>query len=328
MSKYQHLSQNERYQLQALLGQRIHPEVIACQLGRHRSTIEREIARGRHADGHYCAESAQARSVQRKLSSRNAKTISAQTWQQVYEHLGLDLSPQQVSGRLKAEQGIQISHESIYLHIYDQAHEHGRQIAQLRCSRKRRKKRCVPTAAQRNQRGAIQNRVGIEQRPAVVDEKNRIGDWEGDTIVGRKHLGGLVTLVERLSRYTLARPFTKRCAVPIGEAICEMLHPYAQRCHTITLDNGSEFALHQQFGAALGAQIYFAKPHSPWQRGLNENTNGLLRQYFPKGSCMQELTMEQVQHAVNRLNHRPKKCLGWRTPHEAFFNLPMTKLTL
>lgn len=328
MTKYQHLSLIERYQLQALLGQAIDPKDIARQLGRHRSTIEREIARGIQADGLYCAQSAQALSDQRKLACRNAKTIASETWKEVDAYLSLHLSAQQVSCRLRAELAVEVSHESVYLYIYRQLHAHGRQIAELRCSRKRRKKRCTPTAAQRNQRGAIHNRISIEQRPAVVDEKSRIGDWEGDTIVGRKHLGGLVTLVDRVSRYTLAYPVTKRCALPVCHAICEMLGPYAERCHTITLDNGSEFALHQQFAAALGTEVYFAKPHSPWQRGLNENTNGLLRQYFPKGSSMHELSMEQVQYAVDRLNHRPRKCLGWRTPHEVFFNLPMTRLTL
>ncbi|NJS35532.1 MAG: IS30 family transposase [Brachymonas sp.] len=120
----------------------------------------------------------------------------------------------------------------------------------------------------------------------------------------------------------------RRCALPTSQAIQEMLAPYKERCHTITLDNGSEFALHLDFGAALQAQVYFAKPHSPWQRGLNENTNGLLRQYFPKGSNMQDLTEQEVQAAVDRLNHRPRKCLGWRTPHEVFFDLPMSELTL
>ncbi|NJM42922.1 MAG: IS30 family transposase [Brachymonas sp.] len=135
-------------------------------------------------------------------------------------------------------------------------------------------------------------------------------------------------MVERLSRYTLARALPRRCALPTSQAIQEMLSPYKERCHTITLDNGSEFALHLDFGAALQAQVYFAKPHSPWQRGLNENTNGLLRQYFPKGSNMQDLTEQEVQAAVDRLNHRPRKCLGWRTPHEVFFDLPMSELTL
>jgi transposase, IS30 family len=328
MSKFHHLSQAQRYQLEALLGQTIPIKAIASQLQCHPDTIRREIARGSMAGGGYDAKHAQQLSDRRKAGSRNAKQIPPQVWQQVDAHLALELSPEQVCGRLHAQCGVSVSHESIYLRIYSQAQLHGRSIAALRCSRKKRKKRHVPEAAQRNQRGAIQNRVGIEQRPAVVDAKARIGDWEGDTIVGSRHAGGLVTLVERKSLYTLAHPVARRCAQPTSLAIQEMLGPHQERCHTITLDNGSEFALHQEFGAALKADIYFAKPHSPWQRGLNENTNGLYRQYFPKGSCMRSITQLQVQHAVNRLNHRPRKCLGWRTPHEVFFDLPMTGLTL
>jgi transposase, IS30 family len=328
MTQYHHLNQTQRYQIEALLGQCIQPQAIAKQLGCHVDTIKREIRRSIGTDGVYRADSAQASSDKRKAASRNARQIPHQVWQQVEQHLSLELSPAQVCGRLSEQLGMHVSHESIYLYIYKQARDQGRSMAHLRCNRKKRQKRCKVDAAQRNQRGAIKNRVSIEQRPAVVQDKCRIGDWEGDTVVGSRHLGGLVTMVERLSRYALARALPRRCAQPTSEAIREMLGPHAQRCHTITLDNGSEFALHQEFGAALGASVYFAKPHSPWQRGLNENTNGLLRQYFPKGSCMREITEQQVQHAVDRLNHRPRKCLGWRTPHEVFFDLPMIKLTL
>ncbi len=328
MSKYHHLNQAQRYQIEALLGQSIKPQAISQQLGCHVDTIKREIQRSVGADGLYRADSAQTSSDIRQAASRNARQITHHVWQQVEQHLRLELSPEQVSGRLAEQLAIQVSHESIYLYIYAQSRDQGRSIAHLHCHRKKRKKRCKIDAAQRNQRGAIKNRTDIEQRPAVVEDKVRIGDWEGDTMVGAKHLGGLVTMVDRLSRYTLARALIRRCALPTSQAICEMLGPHAQRCHTITLDNGSEFALHQEFGAALGASVYFARPHSPWQRGLNENTNGLLRQYFPKGSCMREITEQQVQHAVDRLNHRPRKCLGWRTPHEVFFDLPMIKLTL
>jgi transposase, IS30 family len=328
MAKFHHLNQKQRYQIEALLGQSIPPQAIAQQLGCHVDTIKREIRRSLGCDGVYRADSAQASSDVRKAACRNARQIAPEVWQQVEQHLSLELSPEQTSGRLLAQLAIRISHESIYLYIYNQARDQGRSIAHLRCRSTRRKKRCKVDTAQRNQRGAIKNRVSIEQRPSVVQDKVRIGDWEGDTMVGAKRLGGLITMVERVSRYTLARSTARRCAAPTSQAIIEMLRPHERRCHTITLDNGSEFALHQEFGAALGASVYFAKPHSPWQRGLNENTNGLLRQYFPKGYCMQTLTQQQVQHALDRLNHRPRKCLGYRTPHEVFFGLPMIKLTL
>jgi IS30 family transposase len=328
MNKLNHLGLNERYQLEALLKQSVSIKAIAGCLQRHADTIKREIARGSLADGLYDAQHAQTLSDKRKVASRNARRIPSELWQQVQQLLALGLSPAQVSGRLESQFGLQVSHESIYLHIYGQIRLQGRVIAQLRCRHKKRRPRHAPQAAQRKQRGAIQHRVGIEQRPCIVDAKTRIGDWEGDTIVGRHHEGGLVTLVERKSMYTLARPVATRRATLTSEAIQQMLMPHIQRCHTITLDNGSEFALHQEFGAALKADIFFADPHSPWQRGLNENTNGLYRQYFPKGCCMRWLQTEQVQYAVNCLNHRPRKSLGWRTPHEVFFDLPMSKLTL
>lgn len=325
MTKYHHLSHAQRYQIEALHHIGCTPGTIALQLDRHIDTIKRELMRGCDGILGYRADYAQHSSAVRKTACRNARRISQAVWSEVVDYLALDLSPEQTAKRLFAESGVEISHESIYLYIY--AHPEQAK-AKLRCSQKRRRRRTTPSNAQKNQRGAIQNRVGIDQRPSLVENRSRVGDWEGDTVVGRKHLGGLVTMVERKTRYTLACALPRRCAGPTSLAIIEMLKPHATRCLTITLDNGSEFALHQEFGAALGADIYFAKPHSPWQRGLNENTNGLLRQYFPKGTCLVSITAEQVQHAVDRLNHRPRKCLGWRTPHEVYYDLPMSKLTL
>jgi transposase, IS30 family len=324
MKNYRHLSQEERYQIQALDRQAIPVAAIARQLSRHVDTIKRELRVG-CVGQHYCAQHAQQLSTQRKAASRNARRITHDIWVLVGAYLALQLSPQQVSARLFAQANVRVSTESIYLYVYGHP-ELG--AVTLRCNHKKRRRRRGSGSAKRAQRGAINNRVGIELRPAIVDSKSRIGDWEGDTVVGKRHLGGLLTLVDRCSRYTLARPLARRCATPASLAIIELLGPHTQRCHTITLDNGSEFALHEQFAVSLQAQVFFAKPHSPWQRGLNENTNGLLRQYFPKGSCLRNVTPEQVQYAVDRLNHRPRKCLGWRTPHEVFFNLPMTKLTL
>jgi IS30 family transposase len=325
MTKYHHLSHAQRYQIEPLHHSDCAPGAIALQLCRHIDTIKRELLRGCYGIQRYCADYAQHSSAVHKTACRNARRITQAVWSEVVDYLALDLSPEQTAQRLFAESGVSISHESIYLYIY--AHPEQAK-AKLRCSRKRRRRRTTPSSAQKNQRGAIQNRVSIDQRPSLVEDRSRVGDWEGDTVVGRKHLGGLVTMVERKTRYTLACALPRRCAGPTSQAIIDMLKPHATRCLTITLDNSSEFALHQEFGAALGADIYFAKPHSHWQRGLNENTNGLLGQHFPKGSCLVSITAQQVQHAVDRLNHRPRKCLGWRTLHEVYFDLPMSKLTL
>lgn len=323
MTHYRHLNQNERYQIEALVTAQVEVSSIAKQLARHIDTIKRELVRGSQPDGSYCAELAHELSQKRKTGSRNARRIDQACWALVWEHLDLGLSPQQVAGRLKEQNTARVSHECIYQKLYASA----QLPTQLRCQRKKRRARA--TAKRSNsRRGAIRDRVGIEHRAAIVEQKTRIGDWEGDTVVGKQHLGGLVTLVDRMSRYTLVGLVQRRCAHSVESAIVQMLTPHQERCHTITLDNGSEFANHLAFAKELQTSVYFAKPHHPWQRGLNENTNGLLRHYFPKGSNLHKVTTEQVQHAAERLNHRPRKCLGWRTPHEVFYDLPMTALTL
>jgi IS30 family transposase len=323
MTQYRHLNQNERYQIEALVTAGVAVSSIASQLARHIDTIKRELARGSQHGQAYCAELAHALSQKRKAGSRNARRIDQDCWSLVCKHLDLGLSPQQVAQRLKAQNMARVSHECIYQKLYASA----QLPAQLRCQHKKRRARA--TAKRSNsRRGAIRDRVGIEDRPAIVEQKTRIGDWEGDTVVGKQHLGGLVTLVDRVSRYTLVGLVQRRCAHSVESAIVHMLTPHKKRCHTMTLDNGSEFANHLAFAKALQTSVYFAKPHHPWQRGLNENTNGLLRHYFPKGTNLHNVTCEQVQRAADRLNHRPRKCLGWRTPHEVFYDLPMTALTL
>ena len=164
----------------------------------------------------------------------------------------------------------------------------------------------------------------------IVAQKTRIGDWEGDTVIGKNHKGGLVTLAERVSRYVLAGHIASRHAAGVTAVTKRLLRPHKEKCHTITFDNGKEFAEHEIMGAYLKADIYFAHPYSSWERGLNENSKGLLRKYFPKGMDLTEITDEQVQMAVDRLNHRPRKVLGFRTPHEVFFgvNILYTKQPL
>lgn len=322
MKNYRHLNRDERYQIQAFSQIGTAVQIVAEKLGRHVDTIKRELSKGKDVAGVYCAERAEKLAHERKRNSRNARRIDERSWSHVETYLAQGLSPQQVAGRLKAEGVAQVSHESIYLRIYASA----KLPAQLRCQHKKRRKRA--TAKHKNRCGAIRDRVGIEERPAIVEEKSRIGDWEGDTVAGRQGTGSLVTMVDRLSRYTLVQQVPQRRADLVAQAIVSMFTPHKERCHSITLDNGSEFAGHVAFSQALQASVYFANPHHPWERGLNENTNGLLRQYFPKGCSLRNVTDKQVQDAANRLNHRPRKCLSWRTPHEVFFNLPMTRLTL
>lgn len=320
---YTQLSPNERYQISALLTAGHSKKAISHQLGRHRSTIQREILRCRDLPS-YEAAAAQERALQTQKASRNAKTTSAHLLSHVDHYLRLALSPQQVMGRLEAEGVKAPSVETIYQHILKDQRMAGDLHRHLRCQKKRRKR----YASGRERRGRIANRVCIEQRPSIVDKKSRIGDYEGDTVSGKNHQGFLVTLVDRRSRYTLAAQVNTKEALPVAEAIISMLRPHREHCHTITFDNGQEFAQHQYIAKCLDAQVYFAHPYCSWERGLNENTNGLLRQYFPKGTDLRSVTQSEVDDAVHALNHRPRKCLGFKTPHEVFYGLPLKPIKL
>lgn len=320
---YTHLTQEERYQIHSLKRQRVCLSQIAAELGRSTSTISRELRRNTGQSGYKPAQAHQ-RAHERQSLRRNAKEFDSHHWQLVDLYLRMELSPEQISVRLKLEKRLSISAECIYQHAYADKAQGGDLVRYLRCQKERRKR----YASGRERRGVLRNRVGIEHRPAVVNAKTRIGDWEGDTVVGKDHKGALVTLVERKSRYTLAYPLASRHSAGVTQAIVDLLRPHRKACKTLTFDNGKEFAEHEFIARSLSAKVYFAHPYCSWERGLNENTNGLLRQYFPKHTNLRNITQEQVDEAVYRLNHRPRKCLGYRTPHEVFYNLPMRPLTL
>ena len=220
-----------------------------------------------------------------------------------------------MAARLELEGALQISHESIYRHIYADKRAGGDVWRHLRCQ----KPRCKRYASGQERRGTIRNRVSIDERPEIVEQRVRVGDWEGDTVIGKNHLGVLVTLAERKSRYVLAGQVRSKHADGVAAKVNSLLRPHKHKCHTVTFDNGKEFAEHETIAAELKADIYFAHPYHSRERGLNENSNGLLRQYFPKGMDLTEVTEEQVQWALDRLNHRPRKVLEFRTPFEVFF---------
>ena len=217
---------------------------------------------------------------------------------------------------MKKYRKISVSHEWIYQYIYadkragDDFHKH------LRCQKKRRKR-----YGSNNRRGKLDDRVSIEQRPDVVEERIRLGDWEADTVIGMKSPYALVALVERKSRFTLLKKIDQRTAEAAKKAIIQMLTPYKTKTLTITCDNGKEFADHQEFAKALDADVYFAHAYSSWERGSNENTNGQSRQYFPKESDFSKITDQDTEFVEKRLNTRPRKCLDIRTPVMVFFEL-------
>lgn len=320
---YTHLTQDERYQIHILKRQGISLARIAAELLRSPCTISRELKRNACPVGYKPAQAHQTAS-RRQTQRRNALAFSPQQWSHVDAYLRLGLSPQQVSGRLLLEHALLISHECIYQHVYQDKAQGGDLHRLLRCQKVRRKR----YASGQERRGTLKKRISIEQRPAVVDKRSRIGDWEGDTVIGKGRQGVLVTLVERKSRYTLAAQLDSRHSSKVTQAIIELLGPHKQQCKTLTFDNGKEFAEHAFIARCLDAKVYFAHPYCSWERGLNENHNGLLRQYFPKTTSLLRVTQDDVNDAVYQLNHRPRKCLGYRTPHEVFYGLEMRPLKL
>ena len=318
MKEYKQLTSGQRYQIYGLKQAGLNQTRIAQKMGVDKSTISREFRRNKGQRG-WRPKQAQSLRDERRQACINGKQFSSEEWAEVERLIQEDLSPEQAANRLELEGELQISHEAIYRHVYADKRDGGDLYQHLRSQKPRRKR----YASGQERRGMIKNRVSIDERPEIVAKKIRIGDWEGDTVIGKNHKGGLVTLAERKSRYVLAGHIRSKHAAGVTAVTTRLLTPYKDKCHTITFDNGREFAEHEKMAAELKADIYFANPYHSWERGLNENSNGLLRQYFPKGMELTNITEEQVQEAVERINHRPRKVLGFRTPHEVFFGVEL-----
>jgi transposase, IS30 family len=315
MRHYTQLTIEQRYQISGLKKSGFNQSRIATDLNIHKSTISRELKRNKGQRG-WRPRQAQERATERRRGCVNAKKFVYEDWLAVDKLILQDLSPAPIAGRMALENTLQISHETIYQHIYDDKHANGDLWVHLRCQKSCRKR----YGSGQERRGMLKNRISIDERPVIVEKKERIGDWEGDTVIGKGQKGALVTLTERASRYTLASMLPSKHAEGVTATIIGLLAPHKGKRHTMTFDNGKEFAGHENISRHLGISVYFAHPYHSWERGLNENTNGLLRQYFPKGSSFDKVTKEQVQQAVDRLNHRPRKILGFKTPFEVFFD--------
>ena len=226
------------------------------------------------------------------------------------------LSPEQVSGYLKKHQGIRLSHETIYRYIYRDATRHAQLKPFLRQGGKHRRKRYGSGA----RASSIPNRVSITGRPQEVEKKARLGDWECDTVIGKDRKSVLVTVVDRTSLYTVCSRVLSRSAQVVSQAIIRLLRPFKERVQTLTFDNGTEFVKHEAIAHALEATTYFAHPYASWERGINENTNGLLRQFFPKQTDFRTVSWKQVKEAVDHLNTRPRKTRDYLTPNQMFNN--------
>ena len=321
---YQHLSYEERYVIHHLTLIGLSHREIGRRLGRCHTTICREVARNgpRFAAGVYVYEGAQRRADERWQVARHRRRRShGRLYRYVIRRLERNWSPEQIAGRLRLDyphdDRMRISPENIYQWVYRDAAAGGELFKHLRRRhRKRRKQRRYASG-----RGLIPGRVPIAQRPAIVTGRARLGDWEGDTLEGAKGRGGLATHVERKSRYLIAARLADKKADTMTRQTIRAFQPIPRAGRkTLTLDNGKEFARFKDIEAASGLVVYFADPYSAWQRGSNENTNGLLRQYFPKGCDFRAISEKHLASVVAKLNHRPRKCLGYRTPHEVLQN--------
>ena len=312
MRKPKQLTLVKRYQI-AILRKAGHNQTqIARHLGVHKSTISRELRRNLGKRG-YRPKQAQRLADAKRNCSRNL--IPQQTWIRVELLLREDWSPQQISRWLAQNEGLGVSHESIYKHVKEDKMRGGDLHTHLRCRKKRRKRYGTPS-----RKGQIKNRICIDQRPEVVDRRSRIGDWEADTLLGsRKKSKVLVTLAERKSRYCLILVSEDKKASSVSRAILEATVPMHNNFETVTCDNGKEFALHEEISRELCADWYFARPYHSWERGSCENANGLIRQYFPKGMDFSGLSQEDANRVMDKLNNRPRRCLGFETPNQVFF---------
>jgi len=314
MKHYTQLTREERYQISALKTAGQSKAQIAKILGRHKATIGREMARNCGLRG-YRPRQADSLAINRR-QEKITRRISSETWTRVEELLREHWSPEQVSRWLRQEESLQVSPEWIYQYVLHDKRTGGDLYRYLRCQKQRKKRYGVP-----DRRGQLKGRVSIDERPEVVNERSRIGDWEADTVIGKQGGAVLVTLVERKTRWSMIGKASDRTAKKVRAVIIKRLLPMTSHVKTLTYDNGKEFALHQEIDKELQSNGYFAHPYHSWERGLNENTNGLIRQFFPKGKDLSEVTDEEIQRVMDKLNNRPRKCLGFKTPNQVFFGI-------
>jgi len=304
---YTHITQAERYQIYALNKAGISQSRIAGQLNRNPSTISRELRRNKGLKG-YRPKQAQIKAATRKAI--NAHKIADETWQVVRDKLHDEWSPEQIGNH------VNISHESIYQWVYRDKSKAGDLWKRLRCQKKNRKR-----YGKIDRRGNLIDRRSIDDRPEIVTTRQRLGDWEADTIIGKNHKQAIVSLVERKSGFTLIQKVERKTSEAVGRAMMALLRPFKNKVLTITSDNGREFAGHKEVATAVSADFYFAHPYSSWERGTNENTNGLIRQYFPKNRDFTTIENHEIETTMRKLNHRPRKRLGFKTPHEVFYEM-------
>lgn len=314
MSK--HLTKEQRYTISVMYQQDHSQTAIAKIIGKDKSVVSRELKRNcDKRSGEYNDDLAHRKYCKRLREKPKRKLLSADVIVYIKEKLEDKLSPEQIAGRAKID-GVQcVSHETIYCFIWNDKKKGGKLHENLRHRGRKYRHR----GASKDKRGIIKNRIDIESRPKIVDEKTRFGDFEIDTVIGKNHKGALLTINERISGLVCIELLTGKNAEPVTEKTIAALMPIKNLLHTITADNGKEFAGREKIAQELAIEFYFAKPYHSWERGANENTNGLIRQYFPKGTSFENITNEQVKDVQEKLNNRPGKRLGFLTPNEYFY---------
>jgi IS30 family transposase len=317
--EYKHLSLEERDKITEMKVLGYSLTEIGKALGRDKSTISREVSKNSSPKHKlYLSHRAHERAInRRKEAYRRPKLKCEEIASYVRSKLELGWSPEQIAGRIGIEHpGLYISHEAIYQYIYHpKTPDREELIGYLRRAHRKRKRKGVN---RRERRTKIPNRIPIEARPACVEERMEFGHWEGDSLVSRKSLVALNSLVERTSKLLYLTKMKRKTAEETHRVVVERLNRLPQTARlTITMDNGTENAKHQDITAAIGTKCYFAHPYASWERGTNENTNGLVRWYLPKGTDFSKITDEQIRQIESLINNRPRKCLGYKTPLEA-----------
>lgn len=319
---YGHLTIDEREVILKMQAQQTSMQDIGDRLGRSKGTISRELSRNVSSTRDYKPHLAQRYYEKRRQASKSPYRLEEDAWLQKYvrQKLSAYWSPEQIGGRLRKDYGVNISPVTIYSWIYRDAAAVGELRNFLRQSHKKRRKR----RAGEDRRDQMPDRRMIDQRPKVANQRRRIGDWEGDTVEGRKGSGLIATHVDRKSRYTVAVKVADKSAQTVTQAtLTAMKKLPPEKIRTMTFDNGKEFAGFKDLERGLGMRSYFAHPYHSWERGTNENTNGLLRQFFPKGMDFSTVLKTDVDRALKLLNNRPRKCLNYRTPTEVFWSNPI-----
>jgi len=317
---HKQLNQKQRYHIFGLLEAGYNQTQIANEVGVHKSTISRELKRNVFWWGsriaQYKPDYAQAYCKDRHKRKAKRVKLTKKVKAFICEKLKEQWSPEQISGYAKYKGLFSLSHEAIYQFILKNKQLGGSLYKNLRHQAKKYRKRYGSPKRQ----GPIKNRRFIHERPSIVDKKQRVGDWEIDTIIGKNRKEAIVTVVERVSKFTILKKVTRKTAEQVMRATIEGLEDHKEKVLTITSDNGSEFAQHESISHALEANFYFAHPYSSWERGLNENTNGLVRQYLKKGADFSGVGDQYLGLIMSRLNSRPRKSLGFACPAEKFAN--------